>query len=75
MVFSLMLRKVSDFEVVISVFNRSNFRSFLYQSQTDEHILKVRDFAEPELRHKGDLIVASNNDHGVAEVIQRFILA
>lgn len=33
------------------------------------------DNVEPELRHKGDLIVASNNEHGVAEVIQRFILA
>ncbi|MNR52702.1 Sugar phosphatase YidA [compost metagenome] len=28
----------------------------------------------PELRDKADLIVASNNDHGVAEVIRRFIL-
>lgn len=33
------------------------------------------DNVEPELRHKGNLIVASNNEHGVAEVIQRFILA
>jgi Cof subfamily protein (haloacid dehalogenase superfamily) len=28
----------------------------------------------PELRDKGDLIVASNNNHGVAEVIKRYIL-
>lgn len=28
----------------------------------------------PELRGFGDVIVASNNDHGVAEVIERFIL-
>ncbi|MGM8361362.1 Cof-type HAD-IIB family hydrolase [Flavobacterium sp. ARAG 55.4] len=33
------------------------------------------DNVEQELRHKGDLIVASNNDHGVAEVVRRFILA
>ena len=32
------------------------------------------DNVTPELRDRGDLIVASNNDHGVAEVIQRFIL-
>lgn len=29
---------------------------------------------DPELRDKGDVIVASNNDHGVAEVVRRFIL-
>ncbi len=28
----------------------------------------------PELKDKADVIVASNNDHGVAEVIKRFIL-
>ncbi len=28
----------------------------------------------PELRDKGDLIVASNNNHGVAEVIKNYIL-
>jgi Cof subfamily protein (haloacid dehalogenase superfamily) len=28
----------------------------------------------PELRDKANLIVASNNDHGVAEVIRRFVL-
>ena len=32
------------------------------------------DNVTPELRDRGDIIVASNNDHGVAEVIQRFIL-
>jgi Cof subfamily protein (haloacid dehalogenase superfamily) len=32
------------------------------------------DNVEPELRDKGDVIVASNNNHGVAEVIKRFIL-
>lgn len=32
------------------------------------------DNVHPELRHKGDYIVASNNDHGVAEVVKRFIL-
>lgn len=32
------------------------------------------DNVEAELRDKADLIVASNNDHGVAEVISRFIL-
>ncbi|WP_281226480.1 Cof-type HAD-IIB family hydrolase [Flavobacterium aquiphilum] len=32
------------------------------------------DNVTPELRDKADLIVASNNDHGVAEVIRRFIL-
>ena len=32
------------------------------------------DNVTPELRDKADIIVASNNDHGVAEVIQRFIL-
>lgn len=32
------------------------------------------DNVDPELRSKGDAIVASNNDHGVAEVIQRYIL-
>lgn len=32
------------------------------------------DNVDPELRHKGDVIVASNNDHGVAEVVRRFIL-
>ncbi|WP_339656289.1 Cof-type HAD-IIB family hydrolase [Flavobacterium frigidarium] len=32
------------------------------------------DNVTPELRDRGDLIVASNNDHGVAEVVQRFIL-
>ena len=30
--------------------------------------------AAPELRHKADMVVASNNDDGVAEVIERFIL-
>jgi Cof subfamily protein (haloacid dehalogenase superfamily) len=32
------------------------------------------DNVEPELRGFGDVIVASNNDHGVAEVVRRFIL-
>jgi len=32
------------------------------------------DNVDPELREFGDLIVASNNDHGVAEVIRRYIL-
>ena len=32
------------------------------------------DNVTPELRDKADLIVASNNNDGVAEVVQRFIL-
>jgi Cof subfamily protein (haloacid dehalogenase superfamily) len=32
------------------------------------------DNVTPELRHKADVIVASNNNHGVAEVVRRFIL-
>lgn len=32
------------------------------------------DNVEPELRAYADVVVASNNEHGVAEVIQRFIL-
>ncbi|MDI5886346.1 MULTISPECIES: Cof-type HAD-IIB family hydrolase [Flavobacterium] len=32
------------------------------------------DNVDPELRDKGDIIVASNNNHGVAEVVRRFIL-
>lgn len=32
------------------------------------------DNVEEELREFGDIIVASNNDHGVAEVVRRFIL-
>lgn len=32
------------------------------------------DNVTPELRSKADFIVASNNDHGVAEVVERFIL-
>ena len=32
------------------------------------------DNVTPELRDKGDVIVSSNNDHGVAEVIKRYIL-
>lgn len=32
------------------------------------------DNVNPELRDLGDVIVASNNDHGVAEVVRRFIL-
>ncbi len=32
------------------------------------------DNVDPELRDKGDVIVASNNNHGVAEVVRRFIL-
>jgi Cof subfamily protein (haloacid dehalogenase superfamily) len=32
------------------------------------------DNVDPELRSRGDVIVASNNNHGVAEVIRRFIL-
>ncbi|WP_348813684.1 Cof-type HAD-IIB family hydrolase [Flavobacterium maritimum] len=32
------------------------------------------DNVTPELRDKADVIVASNNDHGVAEVVRRFIL-
>ncbi|MFV8356338.1 Cof-type HAD-IIB family hydrolase [Flavobacterium sp. XS1P32] len=32
------------------------------------------DNVDPELRAKGDFIVASNNNHGVAEVVRRFIL-
>ncbi len=32
------------------------------------------DNVEPELRDRANVIVASNNDHGVAEVIRRFIL-
>lgn len=32
------------------------------------------DNVTPELRDKGDVIVASNNNHGVAEVVRRFIL-
>jgi hypothetical protein len=29
---------------------------------------RFNDNVDPELRHKADVIVASNNDHGVAEV-------
>ena len=32
------------------------------------------DNVDPELRDKGDFVVASNNNHGVAEVVRRFIL-
>ena len=32
------------------------------------------DNVDPELRHHADVIVASNNNHGVAEVVRRFIL-
>jgi Cof subfamily protein (haloacid dehalogenase superfamily) len=32
------------------------------------------DNVTPELRDRADVIVASNNDHGVAEVVRRFIL-
>ena len=32
------------------------------------------DNVDPELRDKANFIVASNNDHGVAEVVRRFIL-
>ena len=32
------------------------------------------DNVDPELRDKGDVMVASNNNHGVAEVVRRFIL-
>ncbi|ABG58498.1 Cof-type HAD-IIB family hydrolase [Cytophaga hutchinsonii] len=32
------------------------------------------DNVTPELRDKADVIVASNNNHGVAEVVERFIL-
>jgi Cof subfamily protein (haloacid dehalogenase superfamily) len=32
------------------------------------------DNVNPELRHKADVIVASNNNNGVAEVIQKYIL-
>lgn len=32
------------------------------------------DNVNPELRHKADLIVASNNNDGVAEVVQKYIL-
>ena len=32
------------------------------------------DNVDSELRHFGDVIVASNNNHGVAEVVRRFIL-
>ncbi len=32
------------------------------------------DNVDPELRHLADVIVASNNNHGVAEVVRRFIL-
>lgn len=32
------------------------------------------DNVDPELREFGDVVVASNNDHGVAEVIRRYIL-
>jgi hydroxymethylpyrimidine pyrophosphatase-like HAD family hydrolase len=32
------------------------------------------DNVNPELRDKADLIVASNNDDGVAEVVQKYIL-
>jgi hypothetical protein len=44
-----LLRKVADFEVVILGFQPILFEMvmFLSQSQTDKHILKVGDFAEP----------------------------
>jgi 3-deoxy-D-manno-octulosonate 8-phosphate phosphatase KdsC-like HAD superfamily phosphatase len=32
------------------------------------------DNVDPELRDRADFIVASNNNHGVAEVVRRFIL-
>lgn len=32
------------------------------------------DNVDPELREFGDVVVASNNNHGVAEVVRRFIL-
>lgn len=33
------------------------------------------DNVDPALRDKADVIVASNNDHGVAEVVNKYILA
>lgn len=33
------------------------------------------DNVNPELRDKADVIVASNNNHGVAEVVERFLLS
>ena len=33
------------------------------------------DNVTPELRDRADAIVASNNDHGVAEVVEKYILA
>ena len=32
------------------------------------------DNVTPELRDRADVIVASNNDHGVAEVVERYIM-
>lgn len=32
------------------------------------------DNVDPELRDRANVIVASNNNHGVAEVVRRFIL-
>ena len=57
-------------EEVIAVGNAGNDLSMIQYAGLGVWV----DNVNPELRHHGDVIVASNNNDGVAEVVQRFIL-
>ncbi|HJS01213.1 MAG TPA: Cof-type HAD-IIB family hydrolase [Flavobacterium sp.] len=58
-------------EEVIAVGNAGNDLSMIEYAGLGVWVANV----DAHLREKGDVIVASNNNHGVAEVIERFILA
>ena len=57
-------------EEVIAVGNAGNDLSMIQYAGLGIWV----DNVTPELRHHADCIVASNNNHGVAEVVKRFIL-
>jgi Cof subfamily protein (haloacid dehalogenase superfamily) len=58
-------------EEVIAVGNAGNDLSMIEYAGLGVWV----DNVEPHLRDKANVIVASNNNHGVAEVVKRFILA
>lgn len=57
-------------EQIIAVGNAGNDLSMIQYAGVGVWV----DNVTPELRHLADYIVASNNNDGVAEVVERFIL-
>jgi hydroxymethylpyrimidine pyrophosphatase-like HAD family hydrolase len=58
-------------EEIIAVGNAGNDLSMIEYAGLGVWV----DNVTPELRDRADVIVASNNDHGIAEVVRRFVLS